>query len=175
MARAEWSGSVTFSPFGPRHSPRAILRYSVFAVLAGCAGTPPPGPGGLPAETAANIGALMRLDVNGDGLLDRAEVDSGLQREYAAADTNRDGRLSADETGDENARRWRADGPAATPLIDWNQDGTVDFVEFANATRGLFDMADSDHNGALSADELVVARRGPPGPRREQGPPARTP
>ena len=151
------------------------IRYSLFAVLADCTSTLPPGPGGLPAERAANIGALMRLDGNSDGLLDRVEVDSGLRREYAVADGDRDGRLSADETGDENARRWRADGTAATPLIDWNQDGAVDFLEFANATRGLFDMADSDHNGALSLDELAVARRGPPGPRPEQRPPQRTP
>jgi hypothetical protein len=144
-------------------------------MLASCAATPLAGPGGLPAETAANIGALMRLDGNSDGLLDRVEVDTGLRREYAAADGDRDGRLSVNETGDENARRWRADGTAATPLIDWNQDGTVDFLEFANATRGLFDMADSDHNGALSADELVVARRGPPGQRPAQRPPQRAP
>jgi hypothetical protein len=133
------------------------------ALVAGCAG--PPVPPGLPAERIANVTGLMRLDGNGDGALERTELDAGLRREYAAIDADRNGSLSITEATAENSRRWRSEGPAATPLIDWNQDGNVDFLEFANATRGLFASIDRDANGALSREELVVARSVPQGPR----------
>jgi hypothetical protein len=157
------------------HSPLFAIRYSLLALLlAACGGAPQfAPPGGLGAEQQANLTNLMRLDANGDGLLDRVELDNGLRQEYMRADRDRDGRLSPAETSDENVRRWQAEGPAATPLIDWNQDGVVDFLEFANAVRGLFDSADRDRSGSLSRDELVIARR--PGPPPGGGPPPRGP
>jgi hypothetical protein len=153
------------------------IRYSLFALLLAACGGPGPGfgpPGGLRAEQEANLGNLMRLDQNGDGILDRVELDAVLRQEYAVADKDRNGRLSAAETSDENVRRWQAEGPAATPLIDWNQDGAVDFLEFANAVRGLFDSIDRDRSGSLSRDELTIARR-PPGAPPGGGPPPRAP
>jgi hypothetical protein len=150
----------------------AILSLAL-AGLSGCAGQRPQP--GIPSEREQNVGTLMRLDNNGDGLIDRLELDTALRRDYELADGNRDGQLSPDEAVDENARRWRLEGPAATPLIDWNQDGTVDFLEFANATRGLFDLMDTNRNGALSMQELTVARRPPPPARGRGGVVPRTP
>jgi Ca2+-binding EF-hand superfamily protein len=141
----------------------SILRLALLAALAVSACAPPPRPGpGAPQEREANRRALMRLDANGDGVIARTEVEEGLRREHAALDVNRDGRYSADEISVENSRRWRAEGAMATPLIDWNQDGTLDFAEFASAPMGLFNIADRDHDGILSAGELQAILRGAP-------------
>ena len=133
----------------------------VLLALSACAGPRIAGPG-APQEREGNRQALMRLDANADGVISRAEAGDALRRELAVIDRDQDGRLSAEEIGFENDRRWRADGPAATPLIDWNQDGTLDFAEFANASLGLFDLADRDRNGSLSAEELAGVARGAP-------------
>jgi hypothetical protein len=135
---------------------------AVVAVAWGCSSrllAPP----GAPNERAGNRLELLRLDANNDGAVSRAELDQALGRDYAAVDRDGDGRLGAPEVSVENDRRWRSDGPAATPLFDWNQDGTVDFAEFVNSTVGLFDQVDTNGDGAVSRDELQnLMRRGPP-------------
>src|SRR6185312_4020240 len=45
-------------------------------------------------------------------------------------------------------------GSTATPLIDWNQDGCVDFNEFAGPIRSLFTAMDRDEDGKLDPKEL---------------------
>jgi Ca2+-binding EF-hand superfamily protein len=144
---------------------------AVVAAAWGCSGRPLPPPG-APNEREGNRLELVRFDVNNDGIISRAELDEGLRRDYAVIDRNGDGRLSTQEVSAENDRRWLADGPAATPLFDWNQDGTVDFAEFTNSTGGLFDQVDANHDGAVSRAELQnLMRRGPPlgEPRQARG------
>jgi hypothetical protein len=55
-------------------------------------------------------------------------------------------------------------------VLDWNQDGGIDLVEFANAARGMFDLVDQDRNGTVSETELqTLARRRPLPPERRPG------
>jgi Ca2+-binding EF-hand superfamily protein len=76
-----------------------------------------------------------------------------------------------------------ADQSTATPVMDWNQDGCIDYTEFSAAPYSLFDQLDADHDGKLTPKELQRAGAKPHdaeppeqgegrrGPRRGEGPP----
>ena len=137
--------------------------------LAACGGPRLPPPGAL-NEREANRQMLLYFDDNGDGAVSRAELEQALRNQFAASDRDGDGRLNGDEASAENEKRWRSDGPAATPVIDWNLDGGVDLQEFANAARGMFNLVDLNADGVASAGELrnLARRRPPPQPRAAQ-------
>ena len=142
---------------------QSILACFLVSVVAGCAGAARLAPGtGAPNEREANLRMLMRLDGNNDGALARAEFDQALRNDFALVDRNTDGKLDPGEASVENNRRWQADGPEASPLFDWNQDSSVDYVEFANAPLGMFNLLDWDRDGQLSVDELQVLARAIP-------------
>jgi Ca2+-binding EF-hand superfamily protein len=103
----------------------------------------------------------------------RQELEAGLKRQYATADLNHDGKLDVKEMQAENDRRFRAFGTEASPLIDWNQDGFIDFDEFASTARSVFEDMDKNHDGKLDKNELRLPQtgRGPiqPRPAEERG------
>lgn len=111
-----------------------------------------------PTGTASGIKQLLRYDANKDGTLTRAEMEVGLKADFEALDKDHSGTLTASEASIENQRRYKEDGPQYSPLIDWNQDGVIDFNEFANTARSLFDELDRNHDGELSPDELKTPR-----------------
>ncbi len=117
-----------------------------------------------PTGTAAGIKQLLRYDANKDGTLMRAEMDAGLKAEFAALDADHSGKLTPDEVRAENERRYKAEGTQYSPLLDWNQDGFIDFGEFASTMRSLFDQLDRDHDGELSGSEI----KPPHGPTLEE-------
>ncbi|MBU6444146.1 MAG: hypothetical protein KGR48_09575 [Alphaproteobacteria bacterium] len=113
---------------------------------------------------------LLRYDFNHDGSIGRAELEQGLHQDFDKADTNHDGVLEEDEVRAVNQARWAADGSAASPLIDWNHDGVVDFGEFAAGPRSLFMQLDANGDGALSPQELhVPPSKKAPAERRSSG------
>lgn len=133
-------------------------------LAAACAyrGPPPPNaPGSISAvnERTIDLRLLTFYDTDADHALSRAELENGMKRDFAVADRNRDGSLDAMETDAENQRRWRVEGPAASPIMDWNQDGFVDFVEYAATARTLFNQLDRDHDGVLDPGELRLPVR----------------
>jgi hypothetical protein len=97
---------------------------------------------------------MLKYDANKDGSITRAEMDAGLRAEFAAADTNHNGVLEIDEMRVVNAQRLSSEGSAASPLIDWNEDGHVDFHEYAGSAHAIFDQFDADEDGVLTPDEL---------------------
>jgi Ca2+-binding EF-hand superfamily protein len=158
---------------------RQIVRFiacagAVFLIAAACAGPrravigmralPPIG------ETEQNIKLMLSYDENSDGVVTRQELEAGLRRQYAMADTNHDGKIDLREMQAENDRRFRAFGTEASPLIDWNQDGVIDFDEFASTARSVFDDMDKNHDMKLDQNELRLpqAGRGPIQPRPGQ-------
>jgi len=162
---------------------RSIRRLAcsvvVLLVGTGCAGMRapqgPPGPNGpnvpIPPQAVdlqRNIQFMLSFDEDKDGIVTRDELEAGLKRQFAAADLNGDGKLDQSETQAENDRRWRESGTASSPLIDWNQDGVIDFAEFASTVRTLFEQLDRNRSGTLAGVELrvPVARR--PAPERRQ-------
>ena len=71
----------------------------------------------------------------------------------------------------ENDRRFRAFGTEASPLIDWNQDGFIDFDEFASTARSVFEEMDKNHDGQPGPERIAASPggRGPIQPRPGQG------
>lgn len=98
--------------------------------------------------------SILRFDINKDGAVARDEIDSTLAADFLVADANGDKRLDAEETRAANEKRWAIDASSRSPLIDWNQDGSVDMGEFSNSARALFEKFDLDNNGTISEDEL---------------------
>ena len=98
--------------------------------------------------------AMLKYDTDHDGKVTAAEFNTGLRAEFAAADINHDGVLDPAEVRTVNAARIASQASAATPLIDWNDDGHVDFREFAAAPRALFEQIDQNGDDVLDKDEL---------------------
>ncbi len=142
---------------------RTSLRLAAIAaalLLVGCAssrherGDRPGGPGGHREEEWHPPSGILLRYADKDGNVTRAEMEAGLKADFAAADTNHDGVLEADEVRAVNQKRWNEDRSAASPLVDWNGDGVVDFNEFSANARALFDQLDVDGKGVLTAKQL---------------------
>lgn len=133
-------------------------------VLAGCAGPRPTPPAHREKEWHPAVEMLQRY-AGKDGKLTRAEMEAGLRKDFAAADTNHDGILEPDEVLAVNEQRWAEAKSAYTPLVDFKGQGYVDFDEFAAAARSLFDELDRSGDGVLTPDEL-----NPNGPPDKSGP-----
>jgi Ca2+-binding EF-hand superfamily protein len=104
-----------------------------------------------------NAAMLTRYDANHDGTLTREELIAGLKAEFAAHDTHHNGCLDADQAAEINQARVDADQSTATPVVDWNQDGCIDYTEFSAVPYSLFDQLDTDHDGKLTPKELQRA------------------
>lgn len=117
-------------------------------------------------ETQSRELQLRRFDADADGNIARAEFDQVIKADFASADKNNDGQLDAAETRAVNERLLTQ--REISPIIDWNADGRVTMDEFAAQWRTLFDRADIDSDGTVTAEELA-ARAVPAG--RPQGRP----
>jgi Ca2+-binding EF-hand superfamily protein len=129
----------------------AVILFAT--VLAGCASAPP-SHRDQPKEWHPAVNMLLKYDANHDGSITRAEMEAGLRADFAKADYEHKGCLDADETRAVNQERFEEDKSAATPLVDFSQNGCISFDEFANAPRSLFDQLDTDGNGILTPKEI---------------------
>ena len=89
-----------------------------------------------------------------DGSLTRAQMEAGLKRDFDKVDTNHNGCLDGNEIRAINQERWNQDASTASPLIDFKQNGCVDFDEYAATARSLFEQLDRDGTGKLTAQQL---------------------
>ena len=141
-----------------------LILLSILMLAACSSERPQPPPWMRPSEKArdenyhgGNAAMLTRYDANHDGTLTRAELIAGLKAEFAAHDTHHNGCLDAEQAADINQARVDADQSTATPVMDWNQDGCIDYTEFSAAPYSLFDSLDIDHDGKLTPKELQSA------------------
>ncbi len=147
-----------------RLSPLILLSALALAGCGGGARQPPPWlrPTEKPRDEnyhGGNAGTLLKYDANHDGTVTRAELIAGLKAEFAAHDTQHNGCLDAEQTSAINQARVDADQSAATPIVDWNQDGCIDYTEFSAAPYSLFDQMDRDRDGKLTPKELGTLKK----------------
>jgi hypothetical protein len=103
---------------------------------------------------------LMRYDADHDGVLTRAELIAGLRAEFNTYDHDHNNCLGPEEVRAINQMRVQQDASQATPLVDWNQDGCIDFHEYSGTLLSLFDSLDTNGDGKLTADEINPKAKG---------------
>ncbi len=130
----------------------------------------------LAAMRAAHGGERMaerfaQLDRDGDGKISKDEAPPRMTAMFDQADTDHDGKLTLEEwkaalpVGQERAERpgapqgARGRGPMA--MMDKDGDGTISAQEFSAMPEHWFDVADANHDGVVTLDELRAARPGP--------------
>ena len=136
---------------------KGILAAACVLLVSACASTPPHwSPYAVPRSENWHTGKMLiaNYDMDNDGTVTREELEAGLRQYFRQADVNGDGVLEPDEVAAANARRIKMDESTAIPLIDWNQDGVVDFNEFASGIRSEFERLDLNGNGKVTIDEF---------------------
>lgn len=132
--------------------------------------------------TAALEARFAKLDANHDGKLTKEDRDllrtQRLDARFAALDTDRNGQISKAEfvagaqarhdrqgadgkPGGPQGHRWGGrhhGGMMGGPGRDADKDGVVTRAEFMARPLAMFDKADANHDGTVSADELKAAR-----------------
>lgn len=96
-----------------------------------------------------------RIDVNGDGVISRAEFRKVRAERWTQIDRNGDGYLSEDDFPRWAARRART-RLAEIADLDENDDGRISKDEFLNGPTPLFMQADRNSDGILTRSELEV-------------------
>lgn len=174
--------------YGAHKAVHFVLLLSMTGlVLSGCGGPGPRGrgaggpEGGGPqpfgeaaggAPSPAPFGMLFAaMDVNADAITDRAELDSGLEREWARLTG-----LGSPRPGAIQLREWMVlamgsdqNGPGFIGF-DQNGDGTIARDEFYARLSSGFGQLDRNHDGQLERFELMPDRTGGPDGTRHGGP-----
>lgn len=126
------------------------------------------------ALMSADVMMFVSFDTDGDLSVTAAEIDVGLQREFARADANGDGSLQPIEF--QNWANAVLGGGQLGPYrldFDRNVDNVITREEFDNEIRGRVSDYDSDENGVLSRSEFIrlIGQARPVRPQIEPRPP----
>jgi len=110
---------------------------------------------------------FMEADTNHDGALTKEEMSAWRMNRLGAADTDKDGFISATELSEHHAAMMKAnqDKHFARFLerFDANKDGKVSLDEIKAFEPPFFDKADTNHDGKISAEEMKAAHPMMPG------------
>jgi hypothetical protein len=98
--------------------------------------------------------AIVERYADKAGVVTRTAMEAGLKADFDHIDVNHDGCLNEDEVRAENQRRWQLDASTYSPLIDFKHTGCVDFQEYAETARSLFDQLDRNGDGKLTPNEM---------------------
>jgi len=115
----------------------------------------------------ASQNALSVIDSNGDGQVQASEtrqmVQTGVQSLFAAADTNRDGKMSPTEVNAAIAGAGKTIVQAAFQEADTDSNGQLSQAEYDKAiiqpANAIFHMLDSNNDGQVSTQEFMTAER----------------
>lgn len=102
-----------------------------------------------------------KLDANGDGAIDKAEVEAGRTARFSAADANSDGVLTTDELSAAAAKRAEKHIERMMSRLDKDGDGSLSDAEYAAAGDGrdskrgakMFKRFDADGDGRVTRAE----------------------
>ena len=148
----------------------------VVLIMAGCVSPPPRGGPGGPRMSAmdgrmARPAALLfvSMDTDKDLFVTAAELAEGIKAEWARADKDHNGVLSAFEmSGWCAAVLGDADATPGRLSLDSDVNGLVTHEEFEAGLKKEFAMLDRNGDGRLDRSELLVQARAP-GPDGEVG------
>lgn len=135
-----------------------LVLASACASVAFAQSTSTPAPAAPATAAAAQRPAhAMRVDANGDGVITRDEASKfpRLAASFDQIDTNKDGKLSADEmkawrTQQRGERSGRRDGGHRMMTMTPEMQARMQQQRMA-----CFDKADANHDGQLSRDEFA--------------------
>jgi Ca2+-binding EF-hand superfamily protein len=126
-------------------------------------------PGGFGRGGPMRTPAFLALDADHDGVISAAEI-ANAAAALKSLDKNGDGKLTEEELRPQmGGRGRRGDEPGETPApsademvkmlmaFDKNGDGQLTRDEVPERMAGLFDRADADKNGILTAEEIRKA------------------
>lgn len=113
------------------------------------------------------------IDQNNDGLVSKAEADAVAGRDFAAFDTDKDGKISKDEfkallfkanakqLPDEAAKKKvEPEILAQFNQLDQNKDGSITKAEFLEDSTRRFKAMDENGDGKVSKEEVeAVAKK----------------
>jgi hypothetical protein len=133
----------------------------------------PPAPSPSPAR------AMMQADANSDGIVTRDEALAQADAQFAAMDTDHNGKLTGEErragmaalraarTGGDTPRPPRGDGPRGGGYMG---GGDMTQAAFRDRAAQRFDRLDADHDGTVSRAEMTATRSAMRGGDRPQPP-----
>ena len=101
---------------------------------------------------------IQRFDKNGDGVLEVKELPELLQERLAAADTNKDGKLTVQELEAHRAAHMAERGKRHFAKLDKNGDGVLTKDEVGEKKWERIGKADANRDGKVTQEELKQAR-----------------
>lgn len=135
------------NPFTPRLTVLAVVMAGAIAGIA-VAAPQDPSASHRGAGDARTHHAMIKIDANQDGVIDRAETGQHprLAAKFDTLDQNKDGKLDRSERGSWKGHRGHRDGMAHVVKLDGDGDGRISRAEAAGAPKVLEHFAEIDRN-----------------------------
>jgi Ca2+-binding EF-hand superfamily protein len=114
------------------------------------------------AQSRPNMEALFeQADANHDGKVSKDEFLAARAAQFSSFDRNGDGFIDEQDFPKRLMSMSQAHARFAEMLkqFDTNNDGRISREEFAQGPTPIFDLADTDHDGVLNAQELAAAKQ----------------
>jgi Ca2+-binding EF-hand superfamily protein len=154
----------------------AITVIASFSLCASCGGsqpqttTPPTASGQAAAQDDDDDdddamphlhGFLAEMDQNKDGKVTLEEAKATAAAHFAAAETNKDGFLDADEMrAMHKGHMQKGAGPRGMARLDKDGNGSISRDEAPPRLLQKFDELDANHDGSIDKDEMAAMRKG---------------